>query len=89
VVPRLSLQDKIVIALWVLLLSGALPGCVPGDNSKGAIHWGADGSIHPDATAEIAGYTGQGHAGQGWAGNSSGEGGPSAVPPAANDHKPR
>jgi hypothetical protein len=71
-----SLQGKVLTSLWALLLCGALPGCVAGNNSNGAMHWGADGSIHPDFTAGIADYTGQGHAGEGWAGNSSGEGGP-------------
>lgn len=37
----------------------------------------------------IAGYTGQGHGGEGWAGDSSGEGGPSAELSAADDLTPR
>jgi hypothetical protein len=72
-------------ALWVLALAGGLLGCTTG----GTPHLGADGSFHPDATARIAGFTGQGDSGEGWAGNSDGEGGPSAEQPVSDDRFPR
>ncbi len=50
---------------------------------------GCDGAVHPDGTAAIANYTGQGDGGQGWAGNADGEGGPSAIPPLPSDLSPR
>jgi hypothetical protein len=73
--------------LWVLICTGALLGCAAGSN--GSLGLGRDGSFHPDATASIAGYTGQGEDGTGWAGNNDGEGGPSAELPAADDLVPR
>jgi hypothetical protein len=62
-----------------------LSGCVP----DGTTVLGCDGAVHPDGTAAIANYTGQGDSGQGWAGNADGEGGPSAIPPLASDLSPR
>ena len=38
------------------------------------------GNIDPDGTAAISSFTGQGESGEGWIGNSNGEGGPSNVP---------
>jgi hypothetical protein len=70
--------------LLALTLAGGLLGC-----TANGPHLGADGSFHPDGTAGIAGYTGQGDGGQGWAGDSDGEGGPSAEQPVAADHMPR
>ena len=58
-----------------------LSGCAP----DGTTVLGYDGAVHPDGTAAIANYTGQGHSGQGWAGNADGEGGPSAIPPLPSD----
>jgi hypothetical protein len=72
-------------ALSILACAAILAGC----SSNGPLHLGSDGSFHPDGTAGIADYTGQGDGGEGWAGDSSGEGGPSAELPAANDFKPR
>jgi hypothetical protein len=62
-----------------------LSGCAP----DGTMVLGCDGSVHPDGTAAIANYTGQGESGQGWAGNADGEGGPSAIPPLLSDLSPR
>jgi hypothetical protein len=62
-----------------------LSGCVP----DGTTVLGCDGAVHPDGTAAIANYTGQGDSGQGWAGNADGEGGPSAIPPLPSDLSPR
>jgi hypothetical protein len=76
---------KATKSLLALALAGGLLGCTAG----GTPHLGADGSLHPDATAGIAGYTGQGDGGQGWAGDSDGEGGPSAEQPVADDRTPR
>jgi hypothetical protein len=67
--------------LLALALAGGLVGCTAG----GGPHLGGDGSVHPDGTAGIADYTGQGESGEGWAGNSDGEGGPSAEKPVADD----
>ena len=67
-------------SICLLILAGTLAGCAG---------FGSDGSVHPDGTAGIAGYTGQGRDGEGWAGDSSGEGGPSAEQPAADDLTPR
>lgn len=71
--------------LWVPLLASPLVGCSTGSG----LGLGSDGSFHPDATAPISDYTGQGHDGEGWAGNSNGEGGPSAVQEAPSDAVPR
>ncbi len=71
-----------MIIVWVLTATTTLAGC-------GSSEFGADGSIHPDHTAAIANYTGQGRGGTGWAGNSSGEFGPSEIPPTPDDFKPR
>lgn len=78
---------RVAKALWILICAGALVGCTAGSN--GSLGLGPDGSFHPDGTAGIAGYTGQGHGGEGWAGDSSGEGGPSAELPAADNLTPR
>ena len=67
--------------LCALAIASTLPGC-----SNGGL--GPDGSFHPDATAGIADYTGQGDSAEGWAGDSEGEGGPSAVQPDAADQRP-
>ncbi len=67
--------------LWILAVVGPLLGC----SNLGI---GSDGSFHPDATANFANYTGQGDGGTGWAGDEDGEGGPSAIPPVADDKKP-
>ena len=67
--------------LPALALAAGLLGCT----ADGTPHLGADGSFHPDGTAAIADYTGQGDSGEGWAGDSEGEGGPSAEKPAADD----
>jgi hypothetical protein len=72
-------------SLLALALAGGLLGCT----ADGIPHLGADGSFHPDATAGIAAYTGQGDGGQGWAGDSDGEGGPSAEKPVAADRVAR
>jgi hypothetical protein len=79
---------RVAKTFWALTCLGSLLGCT-GVGSNGSVGLGPDGSIHPDATASIAGYTGQGHGGEGWAGDSSGEGGPSAELPAADDLIPR
>jgi hypothetical protein len=79
----------IVQALSVLIFAGGVLGCTPGAGSNGTVGLGPDGSVHPDATAGFADYSGQGDDGMGWAGNSSGEGGPSAELPTVNDHAPR
>jgi hypothetical protein len=72
----------LVMRLWCsLAFASALLGCAK-------IGLGPDGSFHPDATAGIADYTGQGDSGEGWAGDSEGEGGPSAVQPDAVDERP-
>lgn len=76
-------------ALWILICAGTLGGCTAGAGSNGSLGLGRDGSFHPDGTASIAGYTGQGDGGEGWAGDSDGEGGPSAERPAADDLIPR
>jgi hypothetical protein len=47
-------------SLLALALAGGLLGC-----TASGPHLGADGSFHPDATAGIAGYTGQGDGGEG------------------------
>ena len=80
---------RIAAALWVSICAGTLIGCTAGTGSNGSLGLGPDGSFHPDGTAGIAGYTGQGHGGEGWAGDSEGEGGPSAERPAADDLTPR
>jgi hypothetical protein len=61
-----------------------LSGCAP----DGTMILDCDGAVHPDGTAAIANYTGQGDSGQGWAGNADGEGGPSAIPPLPSDLSP-
>jgi hypothetical protein len=76
-------------ALWILIFAGTLVGCTAGAGSNRSLGLGPDGSFHPDRTAGIAGYTGQGDGGEGWAGDSEGEGGPSAERPAADDLTPR
>jgi hypothetical protein len=68
--------------LCALAAIGLLAGC----RAEG---FGKDGSIHPDPTEGIADYTGQGSSGEGWAGDSSGEGGPSAEQPLADTRLPR
>jgi hypothetical protein len=78
---------RVAKALWALICFGTLVGCATGSN--GSLSLGRDGSFHPDATARIAGFTGQGDGAEGWAGNSDGEGGPSAELPAADDLIPR
>jgi hypothetical protein len=65
----------------IMLLAGALAGC----SSAGKFGFGSDGSVHPDVTSGFADYSGQGRGGEGWAGNSDGEGGPSAIQPVADD----
>jgi predicted small secreted protein len=75
---------RVATALWVLICAGTLSGC-----SNGSMGLGPDGSFHPDGTAGIAAYTGQGEGGEGWAGDSSGEGGPSAELPTHGDLSPR
>jgi hypothetical protein len=73
---------------WVMctgFITVFLSGCSP----DGTTVLGCDGSVHPDGTAAIANYTGQGDSGQGWAGNADGEGGPSAIPPLPSDLAPR
>jgi hypothetical protein len=74
--------------LLVAMIVSGLLGCTTGEKSGGGLHLGADGSFHPDGTAGIANYTGQGDSGEGWAGDSEGEGGPSAEKPVANDRVP-
>ena len=59
--------------LWILAIAATLTACTSS--------LGRDGSFHPDATARFSNYTGQGSDGEGWIGNSDGEGGPSAEPP--------
>lgn len=71
--------------LSLLFLASALAGCA----GRGQPGLGSDGSSHPDMTQGIADYTGQGSDGEGWAGNSDGEGGPSAVPESPKDRVPR
>ena len=68
-------------ALCALSIAGTLFGCA----SATKMGFGPDGSVHPDVTTGIADYTGQGRDAEGWAGNSAGEGGPSAIPPAPDD----
>lgn len=70
---------KPIYLVWLII---ALAGCAAGTASQNTIRLGRDGSFHPDATAGYAGYTGRGNDGEGWVGNSDGEGGPSAIPPA-------
>jgi hypothetical protein len=72
-------------AICVGFIAIFLSGCAP----DGTRLLGCDGAVHPDGTAAIANYTGQGHGGQGWAGNAGGEGGPSAIPPLPSDLSPR
>ncbi len=67
---------NVIRLLWTMALAGALAGCGAG--------FGRDGSVHPDITAGVADYTGQGDNGEGWIGNSDGEGGPSAETPPPN-----
>ena len=67
--------------ITILFLSGCSPA--------GTTVPGCDGAVHPDRTAAIANYTGQGDSGQGWAGNADGEGGPSSIPPLPSDLSPR
>jgi hypothetical protein len=62
-----------------------LSGCAPDRMTI----LGCDGAEHPDRTAAIANYTGQGDSGQGWAGNADGEGAPSAITPLPSDLSPR
>jgi len=71
-----------------LAVTGALAGCASSAESNGKLAFGPDGSIHPDLTAPEADYTGQGREGEGWAGNSDGEGGPSAVQPTPREQPP-
>jgi hypothetical protein len=80
---------NVIKSLRILLLGSTLVGCTSGVPSGGGLHLSADGSIHPDATARIANYTGQGSFAEGWAGNSDGAGGPSQEQPLASDRTAR
>jgi hypothetical protein len=71
--------------LGTLVLAGTLVGCTAGAPTDGSLRLGSDGSFHPDATASISNYTGHGDSGEGWAGDSEGEGGPSAELPTTKD----
>jgi hypothetical protein len=84
-----TMNLRITKPLAILICAGILLGCAAGAGSNGSLRVGQDGSVHPDGTGSIAGYTGQGDGGQGWAGDDSGEGGPSAERPAADDLIPR
>jgi hypothetical protein len=70
----------------IVAVAGTLAGCAA--SPPGALGFGSDGSLHPDATAGLANYTGQGEDGQGWAGDNDGEGGPSEIGPARDDLTP-
>ena len=72
--PALTRRPTLRWAICAGFITIFLSGCAP----DGTTVFGCDGAVHPDGTAAIANYTGQGHSGQGWAGNADGEGGPSA-----------
>jgi hypothetical protein len=76
---------RVVQSLLVLICTGGILGCTPSPGSNGSVTLGSDGSVHPDATASFADFSGQGDDGMGWSGNSSGEGGPSAELPTTTD----
>ena len=76
-----------VVPAMVLALGAATARAQPAANPQVQFHQASVndyttwfGNIDPDGTAAISSFTGQGEFGEGWIGNSNGDGGPSNVP---------
>ena len=75
-----------IVPAMVLALGAAMVQAQPGANPYGQFHQAGGaahatwfGNVDPDGTAGLSDFTGQGDFGEGWIGNSDGEGGPSNV----------